>query len=192
MNRPPRLRELTRASVLDATPEVVWEHAMSPAGVNAELRPLLRMTFPADTTRLLDSWQPGVRLFRSWILLAGFLPVEYDDLTLVEVEPGHRFLERSSLLSQSIWEHERTITGAGDGCRIVDRTLIDPSFDDVDIRRGQHAARRHDSTGIAFKFPDQVAIGRIEGFDPHKRVIAVAENADQCRIAVRRFQVQST
>ena len=50
----------------------------------------------------------GERLFRSWILLFGVLPIDYDDITLVSIEPGRGFHERSSMLSMRVWEHERT------------------------------------------------------------------------------------
>jgi hypothetical protein len=119
-------REFSIASRLDIPPADAWEHAISPAGVNREFHPLLRMTFPLDTTDLTTSWRPGERLFRSWLLLGGILPLEYDDVTLVEVEPGHRFLERSPLLSQRVWEHERVIEAAPGGCRLTDRLRFVP------------------------------------------------------------------
>jgi ligand-binding SRPBCC domain-containing protein len=119
-------RELRFSSSLDASPEIVWRHATRPDGVNRELRPLLRMTFPAGLDDLTASWRPGERLFRSWILLGGLLPVEYDDLALVEVEPGRRFLERSSLASQRVWEHERIVEPEGTGCRVTDRIRFVP------------------------------------------------------------------
>jgi len=121
-----RLREFEISSELRGAPGTVWEHAISPAGVNRELRPLLRMTFPAHVTDIFASWQPGVRLFRSWILFGGVVPVEYDDLALVAVEPGRRFLERSSLLSQRVWEHERLIDPTPIGCRLTDRVRFAP------------------------------------------------------------------
>lgn len=120
------MREISIASYLAAPPEALWRHATSPAGVNRELRPLLRMTFPPGATDLTGAWRPGERLFRSWILLFGVLPVEYDDLGFVEVEPGRRFLERSRLLSQRIWEHERSIDPAPGGCRVADRVRFAP------------------------------------------------------------------
>ena len=118
--------ELTASSVVAAEPAEVWQHAISPSGVNRELRPLLRMTFPAGTTDLTDGWQPGERRFRSWILLLGVLPVEYDDVVFEEVEPGRRFLERSTLLSQRVWEHERIVEAVDGGCRITDRVRFEP------------------------------------------------------------------
>lgn len=84
------------------------------------------MSFPEQYRDLASSWAPGQRLFRSWILLAGILPVEYDDLTLVELEPGRRFLERSQLLSQRVWEHERVLTPHQGATRIEDRIRFEP------------------------------------------------------------------
>ena len=96
-------------STLGTSPESLWAHSTTPSGVNSEFWPLLRMTFPDGAHDFSEAWRPGVRLFRSWILLFGFLPVDYDDLTLVEVEPGKRFLERSSMATQHLWQHERTL-----------------------------------------------------------------------------------
>ena len=79
------------------------------------------MSFPAGVTSITESWAPGERLFRSWLFLLGVVPVEYDDLTFVEVDPSRRFLERSTLLSQRVWEHERTIEPRPAGCVLRDR-----------------------------------------------------------------------
>ena len=100
---------------------------MSEEGINAELGPLLRMTVPRGLESLdLDTIEPG-RLGRSWILLFGLVPVDYDDLGLERIDPGRGFLERSTMLSQRLWEHERTIEPLGDGaCTIADRIAWEP------------------------------------------------------------------
>jgi ligand-binding SRPBCC domain-containing protein len=54
------------------------------------------------------------------------VPIDYDDITLVRVEPGRGFLERSSLASQRLWEHERSIRPAAGGCVVVDRVRHEP------------------------------------------------------------------
>ena len=74
--------ELT--SKLDAPAGRVWERISTFEGVNDELRPLLRMTAPRHL-RTLDPADVhlGERIFRSWVLLFGLLPVDYDDLTLI-------------------------------------------------------------------------------------------------------------
>ena len=106
-------------------PEELWDIVVTPAGVNAEFRPFLRMTFPPEVGSLADTWRPNETLFRSWILLFGILPVEYDDLTFVEVDVGHRFLERSQMFTQRVWQHEREILPDGDGARIIDRLTVE-------------------------------------------------------------------
>jgi ligand-binding SRPBCC domain-containing protein len=120
-----------RRSRLEAAPADVWASATSMKGINYELRPFLRMTSPRGYESI-DAPPPGVefvpgeRLFRSWILLFGFLPVEYDDVTLVELEPGRSFRERSQLLTQRVWVHERTIDPAPGGCILTDRLQWEP------------------------------------------------------------------
>jgi ligand-binding SRPBCC domain-containing protein len=116
-----RRAEFRIASSLRAEPAAVWEWATSAEGINAELGPLLRMTVPRGLDNLdLHTLEPG-RLGRSWILLLGILPVDYDDIGLERVEPGRGFLERSTMLSQRLWEHERTVEPDGEGTRITDR-----------------------------------------------------------------------
>jgi hypothetical protein len=111
--------EITSELAADAA--AVWRHAVSPAGINREFHPILRMTFPPGVTDVVAAWRPGAPPVRSWMLLGGVLPVEYDDLSFAVVEPGRRFLERSVLLSQRVWEHERLIEPTAGGCRVTDR-----------------------------------------------------------------------
>ena len=118
--------ELSVASELRASPEAVWQHATDAVGMNRELRPWLRMTFPGGSGDFLETWRPGERLFRAWILLFGVIPIEYDDVTIWELEPGRRFLERSPMLTQRVWEHERTIEPLPGGCRLTDRVRFVP------------------------------------------------------------------
>ena len=84
------------------------------------------MTFPSGISDLTTAWRPGKRLFRSWLLVGGVVPIEYDDVAFEEVEPSRRFLERSTLLTQQVWEHERIIEPASQGCRVTDRVRFVP------------------------------------------------------------------
>jgi hypothetical protein len=120
--------EIVVASRLGAAPDEVWERVITPEGVNDEMRPWLRMTVPAGFEGLdPESVVLGERIGRSWILLLGLLPFDYDDLTLVRIEPGRGFLERSTMLSQRLWEHERTIEPHGEGgCTVTDRVRWQP------------------------------------------------------------------
>lgn len=114
-------------SVVAASPDVVWRRVSTIAGVNAELMPLARMTCPAAFAgRSLADAPLGRRAFRSWLLLFGVLPFDWDDLCLVRVEPGRGFLESSTMLSQRRWVHERTLEPAAEGCRVTDRLAFEP------------------------------------------------------------------
>jgi hypothetical protein len=117
-----RRAEISVSSELEAAAEQVWARALDPAGINDELRPLLRMTVPRAAEDFgLDDPEPG-HIGRSWILLLGFLPLDYDDITVVWVEPGRGFIERSTMLSMRLWEHERTLVPLSeDRCQITDR-----------------------------------------------------------------------
>jgi ligand-binding SRPBCC domain-containing protein len=122
-----RAFEFEVTSRLQADRGRVWNQVSSIEGVNYELAPLLRMTHPPEVVDLNPHNVPlGERLFRSWILLFGLIPFDYDDLVLVRVEPPRGFLERSSMLSMTTWEHERKLDDAGGGCLISDRIRFVP------------------------------------------------------------------
>ena len=92
-------------------------------GVNHELRPLVRMTLPRGSDGVLRTGSLG----RSWILLGGVLPIDYDDLNIAAIDPGRGFNERSSLGSARSWHHDRTLEPLpGGGCRVTDRIAFEP------------------------------------------------------------------
>ena len=114
-------------SHIAADQQEVWERVTTIAGITEELMPIMRMTAPADVDALRpEDIVPGQRLFRSWILLFGFIPFDYDDITIAEIEPGRYFHERSTMLSQRRWEHERWVEPDGDGCTVRDRLRFEP------------------------------------------------------------------
>jgi hypothetical protein len=100
---------------------------VTPEGINDELRPWMRMTVPRRLRgKTIDDVEPGQRLGRSWLLLFGLIPFDYDDLGLAELGPGHRFLERSTMLSMRSWEHERTVVPIGEtACEVTDRVAFE-------------------------------------------------------------------
>ena len=111
--------EVVTVSELRALPDAVWGRIASLDGTNHELRPWFRMTAPQGVELSPDTVPIGRRWFRSWILLFGVLPFDYDDLCLERIEPGRGFLERSTMLSATTWEHERALEQLG-----PDRTLL--------------------------------------------------------------------
>lgn len=121
--------EFSTRSELRASPEAVWKQIATISGVNREFFPFLRMTAPREARSMtLDQAPTGERLFRSWILLFGVIPIDYDEITLVRVNPGQGFLERSRLLSQRVWEHERSLEASAEGCILTDRIACEPRF----------------------------------------------------------------
>jgi ligand-binding SRPBCC domain-containing protein len=115
------------SSRLDASAREVWDRIVTPEGINDEMRPFLRMTTPRGLERLdPGSVELGKPIGRSWILLFGAIPIDFDKITLLELEEGRRFLERSPMLSMRLWEHERTVEPSGNGCLISDRVRFQP------------------------------------------------------------------
>ena len=113
-----------------APPERVWAHARTMEGVNAELRPFVRMTVPADQRGLTIADAPlGEVAFVSVLLAFGVLPFDRHALRLVRVDgtgPRFGFLEQSTSSLQRRWEHERTIAGDGAGSLVTDRVVFEP------------------------------------------------------------------
>ena len=97
--------------------------------VNYELGPLVRMTAPAAwRERPIVDWPSGERLFVSWILLFGFLPIDRHVFGLEEVWPERGFSEVSTSTSQRSWRHVREVVALPDGrgCRVTDRIDFQP------------------------------------------------------------------
>jgi len=85
------------------------------------------MTMPRSLRgKTIDDVEAGQRLGRSWLLLFGVVPFDYDDLCLAELGPGFRFRERSTMLSMRRWEHERTVQPAEAAeCEVTDRVSFE-------------------------------------------------------------------
>ena len=116
------MRSFEISTELPASADDVWAHVTTPAGINGELMPLMRMTIPPSFAGAsIDDLVVGERVGRCWVLMGGFLPDDYDDLTVAELGPGRRFLEQSQMLTQAWWQHERVVDDAGAGARITDR-----------------------------------------------------------------------
>lgn len=113
-------------SSLPVSADEVWSRATTPEGINDELFPWLRMTVPAAMRgKTIDQLPLGQRLGRSWLLAMCLLPVDFDDITLVEVGPGYRFRETSRMLAISSWVHERTVRDTAGGCELLDRLTFE-------------------------------------------------------------------
>jgi ligand-binding SRPBCC domain-containing protein len=114
-------RHLTTVSVIDAPTAEVWAAVTTPQGINYELRPYMRMTVPRPFRGItIADIAPGTKLGRSFFLLFGIVPIDYDDITVAEIDNGTRFLERSTMMSMSTWTHERTLRQKGERTEVTD------------------------------------------------------------------------
>jgi ligand-binding SRPBCC domain-containing protein len=115
-------------SVLHAPADEVWAFATTKEGINAELMPIVRMTAPRGAGDLtLTDIEAPVRIGRSWILLGGLIPIDYDDIFVESIEPGRAFRERSTMLTQRSWHHDRSVDSAGpDTCFVTDAISFEP------------------------------------------------------------------
>jgi ligand-binding SRPBCC domain-containing protein len=113
--------------VVPAPAAAVWERVVHPHGINDELRPWMTMRLPRSASGLTVETIPlGKPIGRAWLRLFGVVPFDFDHLTVVELEAGVRFLERSSMVTMSRWEHERTLTPVAGGTQVHDRVTLQP------------------------------------------------------------------
>ncbi len=117
-------------SKLRSTSECVWEWITSIEGISAEMWPYFRMSVPRRIRSLTDlEIKLGVPMFRSYFFLFGILPIDFSDLTLVELDPGRGFIEQSPMGSMKLWRHERrivpTISNFG-GVLLIDELTFRP------------------------------------------------------------------
>ena len=122
------MRTLVRTSVVPTSSDVVWERVTDFAGVNHELMPFVRMVVPRERRgTTVDDAPVGRRLGRFWMLYLGFLPLDYDDLTLTELVPGSHFQEVSTMLTMRRWEHRRELRPLGpERTEVTDTVRFEP------------------------------------------------------------------
>lgn len=119
----------TVTSTVDAPRAAVWERVTSFSGVNGELMPWMRMTPPRRwRDARIDTVPTGVPLGRGTTWYLGFMPLDYDWMSLAEVVPGVSFHEVSTMGTMRHWEHRRTLepTGDGVGTRVTDVIVFQP------------------------------------------------------------------
>jgi ligand-binding SRPBCC domain-containing protein len=118
---------LTFSSALSAPADEVWAVVSTMDRVNHELRPWVRMTYPSTarslTARDVD---PGVVLFRSWLLAFGVIPFDRHALALDAVDDDGGFVEESTSWLQKRWRHERHVEQDGTGSRVTDQLVVEP------------------------------------------------------------------
>ena len=70
--------------------------------------------------KVIEELPLGVPICRSWLFLFGIVPIDYDDITIADCEPGRRFREESTTLNMRSWSHERVLRDLPGGCEVTD------------------------------------------------------------------------
>lgn len=114
-------------TILPVPAETLWRDIMSMKGVNDELFPLARMTFPGpdDDYSLGDAPVREV-LFMSVILGLTILPIDFHYLRFDRILDGRGFEENSTSLAHRFWRHTRTLEPAGAETRLRDVVWFRP------------------------------------------------------------------
>src|SRR5262245_45613365 len=88
-----------RTSIVAGDLPEVWNRVTTPDGINHELMPVMCMTVPPKLKgKAIDEMPLKEKIGRSWLLLFGLIPFDYDDLMLAERDDGRRFLEQSTMM----------------------------------------------------------------------------------------------
>lgn len=108
------------ASTVKSKPEKLSKDLLTMAGVNEELHPFLHMSSPIEwRTQPISGWPINTRLFKSWITLAGVIPVDRHQFEFKAIH-RHGFKECSSSFFNHEWHHERTIEASAEHSIIRD------------------------------------------------------------------------
>lgn len=110
-------------SPITAAPEVVWRDVATMSGVNAELRPFVRLTVPDGCEELSASNSRVMKGFVSWILLFGVVPIDRHDFGFDEISSSS-FTERSRSVLNRSWQHDRSIRLGDDAASSVVRDSL--------------------------------------------------------------------
>lgn len=105
--------------------DAVWAAVTTPEGVNAELMPLVRMTFPAGSMDDLRAAPLDQSIAACWLLAFGLIPFDRHVLVMHEIGERH-FIETSHSALQKLWRHERYVTPTKTGCTVRDVVTVVP------------------------------------------------------------------
>lgn len=128
------IERLTIATDVPTSVDEVWAWSTSIRGIQAEMWPILKITFPKGLKHIDKDTALGKPLCRCHFLLLGIFPMDMSKLTFVELVPGHRFVEQSPLFSMRMWRHERVVTRNGNGARVTDNLTFSPRFAPAVVR----------------------------------------------------------
>ncbi|MFN8294560.1 MAG: hypothetical protein U0T69_00080 [Chitinophagales bacterium] len=98
-------------SLINTDKSILWKHITQMKNVNTELMPFAKMTYPKDRNEIGSNNVPlNETLFKSYVLLFGFIPADIHYLKLDKIDFGNAFYENSTSLTHHYWKHTRTLT----------------------------------------------------------------------------------
>lgn len=120
------MQKLVVRSKVRVQPEKFWSE-QSIATINYELGPWIQLSAPAAWQNVkLKEWGGKSPLFDSWVLFMGLVPLDHHTFGSFDTSQKLRFIENSSSWLNRIWQHERVVKPAPDGCEIVDTVNFSP------------------------------------------------------------------
>ncbi|MDJ0920896.1 MAG: hypothetical protein QNI84_07195 [Henriciella sp.] len=104
----------------------VWQQVGSWEGVNYELGPVFRMSYPNAYAQLADIPADGKSYFSAGVRLFGLVPVDQHKFSFTGFDAPNSFDERSSNFNMTLWTHRRTLIERDGGVEITDTCSFVP------------------------------------------------------------------
>jgi hypothetical protein len=115
------MQHLVVSSNLNIAPEDFWDE-QSMQTINYELGPWIQMSAPKRLKFVkLKDFNNGGELFTSWVLFIGLIPIDRHAFGSLDLTQKFKFIEMSSTLVSSVWQHERVVSVTPGGCTVVDK-----------------------------------------------------------------------
>ena len=147
---------LSFSTEVPASIDDVWTWSTSIRGIKSEMWPVLKITFPKGMTHIGKETTLDKPLCRCQFLLLGIVPIDMSKLTFVEIDPGHRFVEQSPLLSMRSWRHERVLDPVPGGTLVTDKLEFSPRLGAPLVRFFVKKFFEHRHAVLARSFPQPV------------------------------------
>lgn len=114
---------------LPLSAELLAADILSIRGVNFELFPFVRMTAPTDwKEKPISMWPVDTALFASFVLLFGFIPLDWHRFRFCSVG-AEGFKESSSSFINRQWQHERMILSCDAGVTVKDSVAFESKIE---------------------------------------------------------------
>lgn len=117
-------------SLINADKHTLWNHITQMKNVNAELMPFVRMTYPTNRSEIGNNDVPlHETLFKSYVFLFEFIPIDIHYLKLDKIDFGNAFYENSTTMTHKYWKHTRTLTSQNEKTFVCDEVHFLPRFE---------------------------------------------------------------